>query len=124
MSYVASTYRHVRTMPITAEVLGEISCGQGWQPGTIVESAPSRLEIDTQLVVDRLLRECFTQIPTKTRTVSTLVAPAIAREASRRCRHANAVMVAVDLQSTSDKCIASLPTAATPPYVQIRSLER
>jgi hypothetical protein len=61
MSYVASTYRHVRTMPITAEGLREISCGQGWQPGTIVESAPSRLEIDTQLVVDRLLRECFTQ---------------------------------------------------------------
>jgi hypothetical protein len=50
MSYVASTYRHVRTMPITAEGLG-----------TIVESAPSRLEIDTELVVDRLLRECFTQ---------------------------------------------------------------
>jgi hypothetical protein len=50
MSYVTSTYRHVRTMPITAEGLG-----------TIVESAPSRLEIDTELVVDRLLRECFTQ---------------------------------------------------------------
>jgi hypothetical protein len=50
MSYVASTYRHVRTMPITAEGLG-----------TIVESAPSRLEIDTELVVDRLLRECFTK---------------------------------------------------------------
>jgi len=49
MSYVASTYRHVRTMPITEGL------------GTIVESASSRLEIDTELVVDRLLRECFTQ---------------------------------------------------------------
>jgi hypothetical protein len=61
MFYVASIYRHVRTMPITAEGLGESSCGQGWQPGTIVESAQSRLEIDTKLVVDRLLRECFTK---------------------------------------------------------------
>jgi hypothetical protein len=63
MSYVASIYRHVLTMPIAAEGFGEISCGQGWQPGIIVESVPSRLEIDTQLVVDRLLRECFTQRP-------------------------------------------------------------
>jgi len=61
MFYFASICRHVRTMPMTAEGLGEISCGQGWQPGTIVESAQSRLEIDTKLVVDRLLRECFTQ---------------------------------------------------------------
>ena len=61
MFYVASIYRHVRTVRITAESLEEMSCGQGWQPGTIVESAQSRLEIDTKLVVDRLLRECFTQ---------------------------------------------------------------
>jgi hypothetical protein len=61
MSYAASIYRHVRTVPTTAESLGEISCWQGWQPGTLVESAPSRLEIDAQRVVDRLLRECFTQ---------------------------------------------------------------
>jgi hypothetical protein len=26
-----------------------------------VKSAPSQLEIETQLVVDRLLRECFTR---------------------------------------------------------------
>ena len=61
MSYAASIYRHVRTMPITAESPGENSCGQGWQRGTIAKSAPSRHEIDTKLVVDRLLRECFTQ---------------------------------------------------------------
>jgi len=61
MSYCASIYRHVYNPSITAEVLCGISCEQGWRPGTIVKFAPSPLEIETQLVVDRLLRECFTR---------------------------------------------------------------
>jgi hypothetical protein len=60
MSYGASIVCHVYNPPITAEVCG-ISREQGWRPGTIVKSAPSHLEIETQLVVDRLLRECFTR---------------------------------------------------------------
>jgi hypothetical protein len=61
MSYGASVYSHVHNPPITAEVPCVISREQGWPPGTIVKSAPSQLEIETQLVVDRLLRECFTR---------------------------------------------------------------
>jgi hypothetical protein len=59
MSYGASIYSHVYNPPITAEVLCGISREQGWRPGTIAKSAPSQLDIETQLVVDRLLRECF-----------------------------------------------------------------
>ncbi len=61
MSYGASIYSHVYNPPITAEVLCGISRGSGWRPGTIVNSAPSQLEIETQLVMDRLFRECFTR---------------------------------------------------------------
>ena len=32
---------------------------RGWRPGTIVNSAVSEFEIETQQVIDRLLRECF-----------------------------------------------------------------
>ena len=62
MSYGASIYSHVYYPPIAAEVLCGISSEQGLRPGTIVKSAPSQLEIETQLVVDRLLRESHTQI--------------------------------------------------------------
>jgi hypothetical protein len=61
MSYGASIYNHVYNSPITAEVLCGISREQGWRPSTMVKSAPSQLEIETQLVADRLLRECFTR---------------------------------------------------------------
>jgi hypothetical protein len=44
--------------PITTEILCGISREQGWRPSTIVNSAPSQLEIEQ--VIDRLLRECFT----------------------------------------------------------------
>ena len=47
MSYGASIYSHVYNPPITAEVHCGISRGQGWRPGTIVKSAPSKLEIET-----------------------------------------------------------------------------
>ena len=61
MSYGASIYSHVYNPPIAAEGLCEISREQGWRPSTIVKSAPSQLEIETQLVMDQLLRECFTR---------------------------------------------------------------
>ncbi len=37
-----------------------ISVAQEWRPGSIVTLAASEAEIETQLVIDRLLRECFT----------------------------------------------------------------
>jgi hypothetical protein len=58
MSYGASIDSHVYNPSITAEALCGISRER---PGTIVKSAPSQLEVETQLVVDRLLRECFTR---------------------------------------------------------------
>jgi hypothetical protein len=61
MPYGASIDSHVYNPSITAEVLCGISRERGWRLGTIVKSAPSQLEIETQLVVDRLLRECFTR---------------------------------------------------------------
>jgi hypothetical protein len=63
MSYGASIYGHVYNPPIAAEFLCRISREQGWRPGTIVNFAPSELEIETQQVIDRLLRECFTSKP-------------------------------------------------------------
>ena len=60
MPYDASIHRHVYNRPITAEVLCGIPREQRWRPGTIVNSASSQFEIETQLVIDRLLRECFT----------------------------------------------------------------
>src|SRR5260370_25482230 len=61
MSYGASIYSHIYNPPIADDVLCGISREQGWPRGTIVNSAPSQLEIEIQLVVDRLLRECFTR---------------------------------------------------------------
>jgi hypothetical protein len=61
MSYGALIYSHVYNPPIAAEVLCGISRGQGRRPGIIVNFVPSQLEIETQLVMDRLLRECFTR---------------------------------------------------------------
>ena len=60
MSYGASIYGHVYNPLIAAEVPCGIYREQGWRPGTIVNSAPFELEIATRLVMDRLLRECFT----------------------------------------------------------------
>jgi hypothetical protein len=61
MSYGASIHSHVYNPPITAKVLRGISREQGWRPGTIVNSAPSQLEIEAKLVMDRLLHEYFTR---------------------------------------------------------------
>ena len=60
MSYGASIHSHGYNPPIASEVLHGISREQRWLPGTIVNSAPARREIETQLVMDRLLREYLT----------------------------------------------------------------
>src|SRR4051812_49050985 len=59
MSYSTSIHSYVYNSPITADVLSGISSRQGLRLGTIVNSAPSQLEIETQLVMDQLFRECF-----------------------------------------------------------------
>ena len=57
MSYGASIYGRDDKPPVRARVLF-LASKDG---DTIVNSAPSLLEIETQLVIDRLLRECFTR---------------------------------------------------------------
>jgi hypothetical protein len=60
MSCHASIRRHVPSPSITAEGPGGISRAQEWRPGSIMTLAAFETEIETQLVIDRLLRECFT----------------------------------------------------------------
>lgn len=60
MSCHASIRRHVPSPSITAEDPGGISRAQERRPGSVVTLAASEAEIKTQLVIDRLLRECFT----------------------------------------------------------------
>jgi hypothetical protein len=60
MSYAASIYSHGYNQPITPEVLDGISREQRLL-GTIVSPAASRLAIEPQLVMDRLLREYLTR---------------------------------------------------------------
>lgn len=66
MSKGASTYSHVNKSPITAEIHDGVSLRQVRRPGTVAEAASFPPEIETQLVVDRLLRECFTRKPPRT----------------------------------------------------------
>ena len=60
MSCHASIRRQVSSPSITARAPCGISREQVWRPGSIVTLAASETEIETQLVIDRLLRECFT----------------------------------------------------------------
>jgi hypothetical protein len=57
MSCHASIRRHVPSPPIAAEGPRGISRAQEWRPGSILTLAS---EAETELVIDRLLRECFT----------------------------------------------------------------
>jgi hypothetical protein len=57
MSYGVSIYSLGHNAPVASEVLREISREQTGLPGTIVNSARSRREGETQLIMDRLLRE-------------------------------------------------------------------
>ena len=59
MSYAASIYSHGYNPPTASDVLHGISREQEWLPGTITNSASAQREIETQLVMDRLLRECL-----------------------------------------------------------------
>jgi len=60
MSYSASIQSHSYNQLVTPEVLHGISREQRLL-GTIVSSASSRLAIEPQLVMDRLLREYLTR---------------------------------------------------------------
>ena len=66
MSYDASIYSHVYNPPIT-EITAEVRCGiareQRWWPGTIVNSAPSQLEIETNGDGSALARMPHTERP-------------------------------------------------------------
>ena len=71
MSHVVSICSHRYNPPTASEILHIISREQGQPPDTIMNSAPVRREIEAQLVMDRLLRECLTgKIATVARTAS------------------------------------------------------
>ena len=57
MSYAAAIYSQGYNPLIESEALNQISGEQAWRLGTIVNSASSQRKIETQLVMDRLLRE-------------------------------------------------------------------
>jgi hypothetical protein len=59
MSYDASIHNYASKSSITAETLSGISRAQEWRSGAIADSAPSRLESESHLAMDRLLRECL-----------------------------------------------------------------
>jgi hypothetical protein len=59
MSYAASIHDHGRNPPVTSNVLYGKFREQEWLPGTIA-STSARRELETQLVMDRLLREYLT----------------------------------------------------------------
>ena len=59
MSYGVSIYSY--NPPIASEVLHGISREQRRLSDTIMNFAPVRREIEAQLVMDRLLRECLTR---------------------------------------------------------------
>jgi hypothetical protein len=61
MSYGVWIYSHRYNQPIASEILHVISREQRRPPDTIMNSAPVRREIEAQLVMDRLLRECLTR---------------------------------------------------------------
>jgi len=58
MSYAASIPSH--NPPVASNVLYGKFREQEWLPGTIAVSASARRELETQLVMDRLLREYLT----------------------------------------------------------------
>jgi len=53
MSYDASIHSYESSI----EVLREISREQGWRANTIANSAPSQIESEPHLAMDRFLRE-------------------------------------------------------------------
>jgi hypothetical protein len=63
MSYDASLRSCGYEQSITAKNERKFSRVKGWRAGTRADSAPSQLENETQLAMDRLLRECLTRKP-------------------------------------------------------------
>jgi hypothetical protein len=61
MPHAASICNNGYNHPITPEVLRGMSRQQRRLPPTIVNPAPSQRQTEAQLVMDRLLRECFTR---------------------------------------------------------------
>jgi hypothetical protein len=57
MSYAASIYSDGHNQPAASNVLQGMFREQEWLPATIATSASARRELETQLVMDRLLRE-------------------------------------------------------------------
>ena len=70
MSHVVSICSDRYNAPIASEILHVISREQGRPPDTIMNSAPVRREIEAQLVMDRLLRECLSKIAAVASTAS------------------------------------------------------
>jgi hypothetical protein len=60
MSYATSIQSHGRNPPVASNVLHGKFRGQEWLPVAIATSASARRELETQLVMDRLLREYLT----------------------------------------------------------------
>ena len=60
MSYAASIHGHVCNPPAASNVLHGMFRDQDWLPSPITTSALARRELETQLVMDRLLREYLT----------------------------------------------------------------
>jgi len=61
MPHAASIYSNGYNRPITPEVIHGTSRQQRRLLRTIVNPAPSQRQTETQLVMDRLLRECLTR---------------------------------------------------------------
>jgi len=57
MSYAASIYSDGYNQPAASNVLHGMFREQEWLPGTIATSASARRELETQLIMDQLLRE-------------------------------------------------------------------
>ena len=60
MSCAASMYSDGSNQPAASNVLHGMFREQEWLPHTIVNSASARRELESQLVMDRLLREFLT----------------------------------------------------------------
>jgi hypothetical protein len=61
MSYDASIHSYGYNSQMAADIACGISRERGWRSGAVADSAPSRLESDPQLAMDRLLREYLTR---------------------------------------------------------------
>jgi hypothetical protein len=73
MSCAAAISSYRCNPPAPSNVLHVMFREQEWSPGLIVNSAPARRELETQLVMDRLLREYLTPNSHEDKTVRRLM---------------------------------------------------